>query len=146
MVRQADAGAERRSRPLHAERHRGQHEVFKLSDDGGNNDGYFSLITALGVSGAPHAEDCFVEFASKVENADPEEELWWKFKTCQKDANANKAQADGLEIITVGTLLKYAYEAGADLSPWRSQSQFATGAITPVAVYKHVQLGQRAAA
>ena len=121
-------------------------KVFELGENGGNNDDWFKLITALAVSGAPHAEDYFVEFASKVENADSEEELRWKFKTCQKDANANKAQADGLEIITVGTLLKYAYEAGADLSPWRSQVEVATGAITPVAVYKHVQLGQRAAA
>jgi hypothetical protein len=40
-----------------------------------------------------------------------------KFRTCAKNANANKAQADGLEEITVGTLLHYARQAGVDLSP-----------------------------
>ena len=94
-------------------------KLLELSDNGGNNDDYFRLITALAVSGAPHAEDYFVEFASKVENADSEEELREKFKTCQK-ANAKRTlMAD----ITVGTLLHYAYEAGADLSPWRSQAE-----------------------
>ena len=107
-------------------------KVFELGENGGNNDDWFKLITALAVSGAPHAEDYFVEFASKVENADSEEELRWKFKTCQKDANANKAQADGLEIITVGTLLKYAYEAGADLSPWRSQAESQPAQLLPL--------------
>ena len=45
-------------------------KLLELSETGGNNDDYYKLITALAVSGAPHAEDYFVEFASKVENAD----------------------------------------------------------------------------
>ena len=106
-------------------------KLLELSDNGGNNDDYFKLITALAVSGAPHAEDYFVEVASKVENADPEEELRWKFKTCRKDANVNKAQADGLEKIS-GTLLKHAYEAGADLSPWRKQIEEQPAQLPPL--------------
>ena len=50
-------------------------KLLELSENGGNNDDYYKLITALAVSGAPHAEDYFVEFASKVENADSEETL-----------------------------------------------------------------------
>ena len=82
-------------------------KLLELGDNGGNNNDFFSLITALAVSGAPRAEDYFVEFASKVQNADPEAELRSKFKTCQKDADGR---------ITVGTLLHHARQAGADLS------------------------------
>ena len=89
-------------------------KLLELSDNGGNNDGYFSLITALGVSGAPHAEDNFVEFALKAENADSEETLRTEFRRCKKAADGR---------ITVGTLLKYAYDARVDLSPWRSQAE-----------------------
>ena len=92
-------------------------KLFELRENGGNNDAWFSLMTALSLTGAPHAEDYFVEFASKAKNADPEEALRKKFRTCAKNANANKAQADGLEKITVGTLLHFARQAGADLSP-----------------------------
>ena len=88
-------------------------KLLELSESGGNNDDYYKLITALAVSGAPHAGDYFVAFASKVPNADPEEVLQQKFRICAKNADGR---------ITVGTLLKYAYDAGADLSPWRSWS------------------------
>ena len=58
-------------------------KVFELSDNGGNNNDYYRLITAIAVSDAPHAEDYFVEFASQVEAADPEETLREKFATCR---------------------------------------------------------------
>jgi Family of unknown function (DUF5906) len=92
-------------------------KLFELGENGGNNDDYFNLITALGVSGAPHAEDYFVEFASKAKNADSDEALRRKFRTCAKNSNANKTQDDGLKKIKVGTLLYYARQAGVDLSP-----------------------------
>ena len=88
-------------------------KLLELSDNGGNNDDHFKLITALAVSDAPHAEDYFVEFASKVENAESEKTLRAEFRRCQKAADGR---------ITVGTLLIYAYDAGADLSQLRSWS------------------------
>ena len=90
-------------------------KMFELKENGGDNDDYFKLITALAVSGAPHAEDYFVEFASKVDGAD-EEVLREKFRTCKKNANANKSQADGLAKVDVGFLIARARLAGADLS------------------------------
>jgi hypothetical protein len=91
-------------------------KVLELGENGGNNDEYFKLITALALCGAPHAEDYFVEHAAKVKNADTETALREKFRTCARNANANKAQADSLEKISVGTLLHYARQAGVDLS------------------------------
>ena len=82
-------------------------KVFELSDNGGNNDDYYRLITAIAVSDAPHAEDYFVEFASQVEAADPEETLREKFATCKRLANGD---------ITPGTLIHYARQADVDLS------------------------------
>jgi hypothetical protein len=83
-------------------------KILELSDNGGNNDDYFKLITALAVSGAPHAEDYFVEAASKVDGADSEDLLREKFKICAKNADGR---------ITTGTLLYLAQTAGIDLSP-----------------------------
>src|SRR5262249_49622616 len=97
--------------------------LLKLSINGGNNDDWFKLITALAVSGAPQAEDYFVEFASKVENADSEETLRAEFRRCQKAADGR---------ITVGTLLKYACDAGADLSPWRRQAEAKPALLLPM--------------
>ena len=82
--------------------------VLERRDNGGENSMYSNLITALAQSGAPHAEDYFVEFASKAKDADPEEALREKFRDCARLANGQ---------ITVGTLLHYARQAGADLSP-----------------------------
>jgi hypothetical protein len=96
---------------------------LKLSEDGGDNKIWLRLIIALAVSGAPHAKEYFVEFASKVEGADSKDALREKFEYHTRTANANKAQADGLKTINVGTLLHYAYEAGADLSPWKNQAE-----------------------
>jgi hypothetical protein len=62
-------------------------KLLELGENGGNNDDYFNLTTALGVSGAPHAEDYFVEFASKVVDADSEEALREKFEVCAKNAD-----------------------------------------------------------
>jgi hypothetical protein len=93
-------------------------KMLELSETGGDNDDYFKLITALAVSGAPHAEEYFVEFASnpKIKGADSEETLRAEFARCKKDANANKPQADGLEKVDVGFLIARARLAGADLS------------------------------
>jgi predicted P-loop ATPase len=82
-------------------------KLFELGENGGNNDDWFSLVTALSLTGALHAEDYFVEFASKAKNADPEEALREKFRACAKNADGR---------ITVGTLLHYARQAGVDLS------------------------------
>jgi RecA-family ATPase len=98
-------------------------ELLELSDNGGNNNDYFKLITALAISDAPHVEDYFVEFASKVENADSEETLHAEFRRCQKAADGR---------ITVGTLLKYAYDAGADLSQWRGQTEAKPAQVFPL--------------
>ena len=87
-------------------------KLLELSENGGNNDDYYKLITALAVSGAPHAEEYFIEPASKVKNADSEEMLRAEFQRC-------KAAADGR--ITVGTLLHYAQQARADLSHWMNE-------------------------
>jgi hypothetical protein len=46
-------------------------KLFELGENGGNNDDWFSLMTALSLTGAPRAEDYLVEFASKAKNADP---------------------------------------------------------------------------
>ena len=84
-------------------------DILKLTAHGGDNLEYYKLITAVSVSGAPHAEDLFVEFASKVEDADTEEALREKFKRCQTDANG---------AITVGTLLSLAQQNGASFEQW----------------------------
>jgi hypothetical protein len=73
--------------------------LLQLTQNGGNNDDYYRLITSLSQSGAPHAEDLFVEYAIKVPGADAEDVLREKFQAC-------KRQADGR--ITVGTLLAWA--------------------------------------
>jgi Family of unknown function (DUF5906) len=81
--------------------------------DGGNNDMWYRLTTAVAVSGAPHAEDIFVKHALAAKNADPEDELRQHFLRCQ-------ARADGR--ITVGTLLGLAAENGADFNKWKSRT------------------------
>ncbi len=84
-------------------------DILKLTAHGGDNLEYYKLITAVSVSGAPHAEDLFVEFASKVEDADTEEALRENFKRCQTDANG---------AITVRTLLSLAQQNGASFDQW----------------------------
>jgi RecA-family ATPase len=80
---------------------------LELSDNGGNNGVYYKLATALAVFDSPKGEDYFVEFASKVKDADPQETLRAFFSRCKKDADGR---------ITPGTLIHLAREAGVDLS------------------------------
>jgi hypothetical protein len=81
--------------------------VLEHGANGGDNDMWFKLITSIAVSGAPHVEDYFVEFASKAKDADSEEALRAKFRDCARLANGQ---------ITLGTLIHYARQAGVDLS------------------------------
>ena len=65
-------------------------------------------MTTVARSGAPHAEDIFVKYASKATGADPEDALRQKFRTCQKNPRG----------ITVGTFIHLAQQCGADFEPW----------------------------
>jgi hypothetical protein len=62
-----------------------QTNMFKLREHGGpgyapkDKPGYMQLVFAIAASGAPHAEDYFVEFASQVEGADAPDVLRAKF-------------------------------------------------------------------
>ena len=67
----------------------------------------------MAVSGAPHAEDIFVKYASAAKNADPEDALRQHFLRCQTDADGR---------ITVGTLLLWALENGADFDHWKREA------------------------
>ena len=96
-------------------------DILKLTAHGGDNLEYYKLITAVSVSGAPHAEDLFVEFTSKVEGADPEEALREKFKRCQADANG---------AITIGTLLGLAQQHGANFDQWKRQANLLAAGAT----------------
>ena len=58
-------------------------KMLELETNGGNNAEWFKLITTLATSGAPQAEDYFVEFASKVEGADPAETLRASFSAAR---------------------------------------------------------------
>ena len=52
-----------------------------------------------------------------------EETLRTEFRRCQKAADGR---------ITVGTLLKYAHDAGADLSRWRNQADAKPPQLLPL--------------
>src|SRR5262249_22546832 len=58
---------------------------LELEADGGNNDQWYRLTTAVARSGAPNAEDIFVKYAAGVKDADPEDKLREHFARCQKD-------------------------------------------------------------
>src|SRR5262249_37974099 len=60
-------------------------KLLELADYGGNNDQWFRLVTSIARSGAPHAEDIFVKYASKATNAVPPDALRQKFRNCQKN-------------------------------------------------------------
>ena len=91
-------------------------KILELEADGGNNAEYFKLTTSVARSGAPHAEDIFVKYASTANNADPEEELRQHFSRCRdSDLPENRG-------ITVGTLLGLAQQNGANFDPWKRQA------------------------
>ena len=88
-------------------------KFLEIGANGGDNDIWYKLTTAVAVSGAPHAEKIFVKHASTAKNADPEDELRQHFSRCQTDADGR---------ITVGTLLGLALDNGADFDKWERQS------------------------
>ena len=45
--------------------------LFEIEEDGGNNDQWYRLTTAVARSGAPNAEDIFVKYASSSEEPGP---------------------------------------------------------------------------
>jgi AAA domain len=83
----------------------------------GDNYQWYRLTTAVARSGAPNAEDIFVEHASAANEPDPDDALRKHFTRCQKDPPPN------CRGITVGTLLGLALEHGADFEKWRDLEQ-----------------------
>src|SRR5262249_24553671 len=83
--------------------------LLKLQEHGGNNADYHDLVTSIARSSAPHAEDIFIRYASKVTDADPPDMLREHF------ARAKTLRAGG---ITVGTFIKWAQQYGANFEPW----------------------------
>jgi hypothetical protein len=96
--------------------------ILRLTANGGDNLKYYTITTAVAVSGAPHAEEIFVKHASAVANADPDDVLRQHFARCKNDADGR---------ISVGTLILWAREAGADFSKWKHQTA-ATPALPPI--------------
>ena len=88
-------------------------KFLEKRDDGGDNDIWYKLTTSVGVSGAPHAENIFIKYASAAKNADSEADLRQHFLRCQADADGR---------ITVGTLLFWALENGADFDQWKREA------------------------
>jgi hypothetical protein len=84
--------------------------LLELTDNGGNNAEYYRLTTALARSGAPHAKEIFIKYASKAKDADSEEELDAYFDRCREADHGG---------ITVATLLYIAEEHGANFDPWK---------------------------
>ena len=88
-------------------------KLLELEAEGGNNAEYFKLTTSVARSGAPHAEDIFVKYASTANNADPEDELRQHFLRCR---DSDLPEFGG---ITVGTLIGLAQQSGANFDPWK---------------------------
>jgi RecA-family ATPase len=88
-------------------------KCFEIEANGGNNAMWYKVTTAIAESGAPHAEDIFVEYASRAKDADSEDELRQHFARCQRTADGR---------ITVGTLLGLARQHGADFDQWERQA------------------------
>jgi primase-polymerase (primpol)-like protein len=90
--------------------------LLELREDGGDNDQWYRLTTAVARSGAPNAEEIFVKYALTAQHPDPEDKLRDHFIRCQK------APPRGLDDVSVGTLLWLAQEHGADFEPWRNSA------------------------
>ncbi len=99
---------------------------FELSKYGGSHQDYVKLTLAIARSGVPDAEDIFVEAASIAKEADSEDELRKFFPDC-RDAKPHTNQ------VTVGTLLHFAHECGADFS---QSKQIAARSGASIAVYE----------
>jgi hypothetical protein len=101
-------------------------KLFELSKHGGNHQDYVKLTLAIARSGVSDAEDIFVAAASTAKEADSEDQLR---KFCQdcRDAQPHINQ------VTVGTLIHFAHECGADFSQWK---QIAARSDASVAVFE----------
>ena len=86
-------------------------KVFEIESDGGSNPDWLRLMCAIARSGAPEAENIFVEYAMKAKTADTEAELRGQF-------NRDDVQAAGS--VSIGTVLKWATDAGCDFSEWKT--------------------------
>jgi len=86
-------------------------KVFEIESDGGSNPDWLRLMCALARSGAPEAENIFVEYALKAKTPDTEAELRGQF-------NRDDVQAAGS--VSIGTVLKWAVDAGCDFSEWKA--------------------------
>jgi primase-polymerase (primpol)-like protein len=91
-------------------------KMLELNANGGSNDDWYKITTAVARSGAPKAEDIFVKYASQATDADPEDALRQHFRRCEKQSPS------GFEKVTVGTLLWLAPQHGADFEPWRNSA------------------------
>jgi predicted P-loop ATPase len=80
--------------------------------DGGNNDTYYKLMQSCARSAAPGAEDLWVKYASRAQNADEGQKLRSEFDRCRK-------ATDPFEPVTVGTLLHHAHQHGANFDKWK---------------------------
>jgi AAA domain len=87
--------------------------LLELEADGGNNADYYKLTVSVARSGAPQAEDIFVKHASSAKNADTNEALRQHFSRCRE------SQPFGNQQITVGTLLHFAQQHGANFDQWK---------------------------
>ena len=90
---------------------------LETEENGGENNQYYRVTTAVARSGAPHAEDIFVKHASAANDPDPEDALREHFARCQKNPRG----------ITVGTLLGLALDHGADFEQWKRQEHETAG-------------------
>jgi predicted P-loop ATPase len=97
-------------------------KLFELKEHGGGGyRAFLNLVFSIVATGAPHAEDYFVEFASQAKGADSEDKLREKFHECKQSARGE---------VKISTLIYYAQEAGLDLSP---QARADYGWSTPTA-------------
>jgi len=91
-------------------------KVFECEEDGGSNADWYRLSCAIARSGAPDAENIFVEFGLKAKNPDSEEKLREYF---------NRTDFQGTGSISVGTLLGWAQKAGADFGEFKTAAAVA---------------------
>jgi hypothetical protein len=105
--------------------------LLELEVNGGNNFEYYKLTTAVARSGAPHAEEIFVKYASLAKDADTEDALRQHFSRCAQ-------RRQGAPEITMGTLLLQAEQNGADFSRWKQTNTLPP--VTPAGNIQHLAL------
>ena len=99
-------------------------KLFELTAHGGNYQQYLKLALAIARSGAPDAEDIFVEAASIAKEADSDEELRKFFEDCERAG----PRIDG---VTIGTLLHLAQQHGGNFDLWKRQLQWSVPVLSP---------------